>query len=390
MTKKHTARRLVGKRPSIMADLVRRGQQLAADGADIANLAAGIPDYGGPSFLLQAASDAILGGANGYGNGWGDPRLRKAAAARFARYHDIDFNPETEVTITAGASAALNAIMLAFVNPGERVIVFEPFFENFAPQVTIAGGIPKFVCLQAPNWTIDEKVLARAFCSKTKLLLLNSPNNPTGRVLSRAELELIARYCIKHDVLVVSDEAYEPFTYGVPHVPMATIPGMRDRTITIGSISKVFNVSGWRIGDVLAAPHLTEAIRAVNDLSLGAPTPLQAAAVLALEGSYYACFMQNVVGDHRPLRDMLCGALAESGWQFRVPDGTFSVFAEAPANLGANSLEICARLLDEKGILAVPGQSFVRPDRTTRYVRFCFARKRETIEQACQRLIAAR
>ena len=388
MSNNHTARRLIAKRPSIMAELVRRGQQLSREGVDIINLGPGIPDYGGTAFLLDAGAAAITGGANGYGNGWGDPELRKAVAARFQHHHSLGYDPEREVTITAGASAALNAIMLAFVNPGERVIVFEPFFENFAPQVTLAGGVPKFVSLKAPDWTLDEKAFANAFSNKTKLLLLNTPNNPTGRVFSREELEIIAHYCLKHDVLVVSDEAYEPFTYGLAHVPIATLPGMRDQVITIGSISKVFNVSGWRVGDVLAAPHLTDAIRAVNDLSLGAPTPLQKACVTAMQGGHYDAFVQSVRADHIDLRDALCDALRSTGWQFRLPEGTFSVYAEAPAGYGDNSLEICARLLDEKRILAVPGASFTRPNRTSRYVRFCFARRKETIEQACLRLTA--
>ncbi len=379
------ARRVADGQASIMSDLVIQARALKDEGRDVVDLGAGVPDYSAPEFLIEAGIHSLRSGPNSYGDGRGMPALRKALAKLAERSQAVSFNPDTEITVTGGASAAITAALLALVNPRQGVALFEPYFEYFLPQIKLAGGTPKYIALTAPNWTFSESSLKRALSGSTRVLLMNTPHNPTGRVFSHKELERIAHYCVANDIIVVSDETYEPFTFGCKHISIATLPGMRERTLTIGSVSKVFNVAGWRIGSVIAPADLTAAIRRVNNLSLGAPVPLQEAC--AAEMSKYESFVTALVDRHRPLRDRLCVALTEAGLMPFWPEGTLSVFADCTSLGHASDLDVCDYLLNVCGLLAVPGSAFFRAP-GQQFVRFSFARKGETIAAAIAKLRA--
>lgn len=380
-----SARRVAGGHASVMGELVNRARTLKDEGRDVIDLGAGVPDYSAPEFLIEAGVQALRSGPNSYGDGRGLSALRKALAKRFAVTHGVRMNAETDVTICGGASSAITAALLALVNPQDGVAMFEPYFEFFLPQIKLAGGVAKFIPLEAPDWTFRECQLKRALSGNTRVLLLNTPHNPTGRVFTWEELERIAHYCVQRDIIVISDETYEPFTFDCNHVSIATLPGMRDRTITIGSVSKVFNVAGWRIGSAIASPELTRVIRKVNDLSLGAPVPLQEACATAM--SQYDAFVSDLVARHRPLRDQLCETLQASGFQPYKPQGTLSVFADCSGLGYASDVDVCDYLLNVVGVLAVPGSAFFRsPGR--QFVRFSFARKEETMQAAFGKLRA--
>jgi aspartate/methionine/tyrosine aminotransferase len=377
------ARRVASGQPSIMSELVIKARTLKDQGRNVVDLGAGVPDYQAPDFLVQAGIRALCDGPNSYGDGRGMPSLRKAVAQRFAATQGVSVDADTEVTITGGASAAITATLLALVNPRDAVAMFEPYFEYFLPQIQLAGGTAKFIPLHAPDWTFKECQLKRALSGRTRVLLLNTPHNPTGRVFTRAELERIAHYCIANDIIVISDETYEPFTFDCEHISIASLPGMAERTVTIHSVSKVFNVAGWRIGSVIAPPAITAAIRKVNNLSLGAPVPLQEACARAM--TQYDSFVGALVARHKPLRDQLCAALRDAGFEPFVPEGTLSVFAEC-SSLGLPSdIDVCDYLLNVRGLLAAPGSAFFRvPGK--QFVRFSFARQEETIAAAISKL----
>lgn len=379
------ARRVADSHTSIMSELVIRARALKDEGRDVIDLGAGVPDYSAPDFLIEAGVRALREGPNSYGDGRGVASLRKAVAERFAATQGLKFDADSEVTITGGASAAITAALLALVNPRDAVAMFEPYFEFFLPQIKLAGGTVKSIPLTAPDWTFSECNLKRGLSGRTRILLLNTPHNPTGRVFSREELERIAHHCIKNDIIVLSDETYEPFTFDFKHLSIATLPGMRERTITIGSVSKVFNVAGWRIGSVIAPATLTSAIRRVNNLSLGAPIPLQEACAAVMP--QYETFVNGLVARHRPLRDQLCDALSIAGFVPYKPQGTLSVFADCSALGYASDVDVCDYLLNVCGLLAAPGSAFFRtPGR--QFVRFSFARKEETIALAIGKLRA--
>lgn len=381
------AKRVQESRPSIMGDLVRKAADMRESGREVIDLGAGVPDYRAPDFLLDAGAEALRSGNNSYGDSRGVPSLRSAVAAHFQRAQGTSYDANTEVTITAGASAALNSILLSLVNPGDGVVLFAPYFEFFLPQINLAGGRPIFVPLTTPHWTFSDRSLEKVLrWKRTRFLLLNTPHNPTGRVFSLDELQRIAALCLKHDVIVISDETYEPFVYDAPHISIAALPGMRERTITVTSVSKVFNVAGWRVGAVLAAARLTSALRLVNGLSLGAPIPLQEACAEAM--AHYREFTGSLIDLHQPQRDQLCAALEEAGFAVFVPQGTLSIFAAIGSLPFANDLKTCDYLLQECGILAAPGSAFFAAGEGAQYLRFSFARKPETIARAVQALKA--
>lgn len=381
------AKRVQESRPSVMTDLVRKSADMRESGREVIDLGAGVPDYAAPGFLLDAAADSLRTGNNSYGDSRGVPNLRAAVSAHFQRAQGISYDANAEVTITAGASAALNSVLLSLVNPGDGVALFTPYFEFFLPQIRLAGGRPLFVPLSPPTWAFDDKKLEQILRRKrTRFLLLNTPHNPTGRVFSLVELQRIAALCRKHDVIVISDETYEPFVYDAPHISIASLPDMRDRTLTITSVSKVLNVAGWRVGSILACEHLSKAVRLVNGLSLGAPIPLQEACARAM--TRYHEFTGSLVDLHKPLRDQLCAALRKAGFNTYVPEGTLSIFAALASLPFRTDIEACGYLLENCGILAAPGSAFFADGEGTRYLRFSFARKPETITRACQALSA--
>jgi len=351
------------------------------------NLAQGFPDFPAPTAIKEAAVEAIRRDLNQYAITWGTPALRAAIARKFAWYNGVEVNPETEITVCCGATEAMIASLLAVVNPGEEVIIFEPFYENYGPDAIISGAHPRFVTLHEPDWSIDPYELSRAFNDKTRAIVINTPNNPTGKVFSREELEAIARLCVQWDVVAVTDEIYEHILYeGREHLSIASLPGMRERSITINSASKTYSLTGWRVGWAIAPEPIAGSIRKVHDfLTVGAAHPLQeaVAVALAMESSYYA----GLAADYRERRDLLLDALEETGFRPYRPYGAYYIMADV-GHLGfADDIACAMRLVEQGGVATVPGSAFYsEPARGRTKIRFCFPKRRETLEAAAERL----
>lgn len=351
------------------------------------NLAQGFPDFPAPQEIKEAAVKAIHADANQYAITWGTPALRQAIAEKFARYNGVTMDPEKEITVCCGATECMIASLMAIVDPGEEVIVFEPFYENYGPDTILCGAHPRFITLHEPDWHFDEQELTRAFSNKTKAIILNTPNNPTGKVFSREELQFIADLCLKWGVVAVTDEIYEHILYdGASHVSIASLPGMRDQTITINSISKTYSLTGWRVGWAIASAKLTGSIRKVHDfLTVGAAHPLQEAAAIALRSAprYY----QTLAEEYRERRDFLLQALEEVGFRVYRPRGAYYIMTDV-GHLGFQDDFACAYYLVEKiGVATVPGSCFYsRPALGRTKVRFAFPKKMETLKQAAEKL----
>jgi aminotransferase len=354
---------------------------------DAVNLAQGFPDFPCPPELKEAAKAAIDLDINQYAITWGARDFREAIAAKTARFYPgWQVDPETDLTVTCGATEGMIAAMLALVDPGEEVIVFEPFYENYGPDAILSGAIPRYVTLHEPDWRIDPEELATAFGPRTRAIILNSPHNPTGKVFSRVELELIAGLAQEHDALVLTDDIYEHIVYDGEHVPMATLPGMAERTVAVNSLSKTYSVTGWRVGWVIAPAPLTAAIRKVHDfLTVGAAAPLQAAgaAALALPDAYYA----TLADDYRHRRDLLLPSLEAAGLRPFVPDGAYYVMVEISEVTDEDDVTFARRLTADPGVASVPGSSFYsRPELGRTKVRFAFPKREETLAEAARRL----
>ena len=354
---------------------------------DGVNLAQGFPDFAAPEELKQAAASALRADVNQYAITWGAKRLRDALVAKTRRFTALEFDPETEVTVCCGSTECMAATLLAIVDPGDEVIVFEPYYENYGPDAILCDARPRFVRLREPDWSYDPAELEAAFTNRTRAIVLNTPNNPTGKVFRRAELEHIAALCRKWNVVAVTDEIYEHILYdGERHVPLASLDGMRERTVTISGASKTYSVTGWRVGWCLAPPALTNAIRKVHDfLTVGAPAPLQEAVAAALElpESYY----RDLAVRYRERRDFLVPALEAAGFRAFSPRGAYYVMTDISAFGFDDDVSFARHLVAEIGVAAVPGSSFYSDPATGRQrLRFHFARRRETLESAVQRL----
>ena len=351
------------------------------------NLAQGFPDFPAPQEIKDAGCRAIASDVNQYAITWGAPALRSAIAAKHLRCYGMDVDPEREITVTCGATEAMIASILAIVDPGDEVVVFEPFYENYGPDAILAGAVPRFVSLRPPEWTFDPDELAAAFSDKTRGIILNSPNNPTGKVFTRDEQETIAMLCRKWDVVAFSDEIYEHIVYdGAVHVPIATLPGMADRTVTINALSKTYSVTGWRVGWTIASPELTAGIRKVHDfLTVGAAAPLQEAGAIAL--AFPDPYYRKLAGDYVGRRDLLLAGLRSVGFQCDAPRGAYYILADA-AGLGCrDDVAFARRLIETVGVGAVPGSSFFsRPELGRTLLRFAFPKKAETLNEAVARL----
>ena len=351
------------------------------------NLAQGFPDFPAPQEIKDAGCRAIASDVNQYAITWGAPALRSAIAAKHLRCYGMDVDPEREITVTCGATEAMIASILAIVDPGDEVVVFEPFYENYGPDAILAGAVPRFVSLRPPEWTFDPDELAAAFSDKTRGIILNSPNNPTGKVFTRDEQETIAMLCRKWDVVAFSDEIYEHIVYdGAVHVPIATLPGMADRTVTINALSKTYSVTGWRVGWTIASPELTAGIRKVHDfLTVGAAAPLQEAGAIAL--AFPDPYYRTLAGDYVGRRDLLLAGLRSVGFQCDAPRGAYYILADA-AGLGCrDDVAFARRLIETVGVGAVPGSSFFsRPELGRTLLRFAFPKKAETLNEAVARL----
>lgn len=367
--------------------VIREMSRLAAQHQAV-NLAQGFPDFPCPPELKEAACQAIMQDINQYAITWGDRLFREALAEKSARYLGISVDPETEITITCGATEAMASAMMALVDPGDEVIVFEPYYENYGPDAILAGAVPRYVTLHPPEWTFDPADLEAAFNNKTRAIVINTPHNPTGKVFSREELECIADLCQKWGVMAFTDEIYEHILYdGAQHVAMASLPGMKDWTVTINGLSKTYSVTGWRVGTMIAPPELTAAIRKVHDfLTVGAPAPLQRAGVAALKlpQRYY----DDLAATYLEKRNVMLQILEETGIKYFRPQGAYYVMTDI-RGFGFNTdLAFTHFLIKDVGVAVVPGSSFFsRPELGYSYVRFCFSKQPQTLEAARQRLL---
>jgi aspartate/methionine/tyrosine aminotransferase len=351
------------------------------------NLAQGFPDFPAPAAIKEEAARAALGDVNQYAITWGAKRLRDALAAKTARTSGLTYDPETEITICCGSTECMASTLLALVDPGDEVVVFEPFYENYGPDAILSGARPRFVRLREPDWSYDPDELERAFGTRTRAIVINTPNNPTGKVFSREELGHIATLCRKWNVVAVTDEIYEHILYdGAKHVSIASLEGMRERAVTISGASKTYGVTGWRIGWCLAPPALTSAIRKVHDfLTVGAPAPLQEAAAVALDlpDLYY----EQLAAGYRERRDFLLPALERAGFRTFEPRGAYYVMTDISRFGHENDVTFARHLVASVGVAGVPGSSFYsNPADGAQRLRFHFARRRETLAAAVERL----
>jgi aspartate/methionine/tyrosine aminotransferase len=356
------------------------------------NLAQGFPDFPAPAEIKQAAQRAVDSDVNQYAITWGAKNLRNAIARQTALWQGIQIDPEKEITVCCGSTEAMISTLLAVCNAGDEVVIFEPFYENYGPDSVLSGAKPKFVKLRPPRtekgeWTFDEKELRRAFDKNTKAIILNTPNNPTGKVFTRAELELIRDLCVEFNVLAITDEIYEHLLYdGTKHISMASLDGMRERTVTINGMSKTYSVTGWRVGWAIAPPKITNAIRKVHDfLTVGAPAPLQeaGATALSLPPEYYAKLAEG----YRIRRDRLIPALTEAGFRCYRPRGAYYVMTDISAFKFKDDLSFAKYLVQDVGVATVPGSSFYcNPRDGAKQVRFAFCKKPETLDAAAHKL----
>ena len=371
---------------SVIREMTRLAQQHGA-----VNLSQGFPDFAAPEEIKAAAARAVAADVNQYAITWGAKSLRDALVAKQQRFTGLTFDPEREVTVCCGATECMASVMLALVDPGDEVIVFEPFYENYGPDAILSGAVPRFVRLREPEWSFDPAELAAAFNARTRAIVVNTPNNPTGKVFSRAEMEQIAALCRKWDAVCVTDEIYEHILYdGAEHVSMAALDGMRERTVTISGLSKTWSVTGWRIGWCLAPPDLTNAIRKVHDfLTVGAPAPLQeaAATALAMPQDYF----RRLADSYRERREYLVPVLQRAGFKPFPPRGAYYVMTDISDFGFPDDVAFARWLVAEGGVAAVPGSSFYSdPAAGSQRLRFHFARKRETLEAAAERLQSLR
>ena len=345
------------------------------------NFAQGFPDFDPDPRILDAAARALREGYNQYATTWGAPLLRQAIARKQSAAWGRSVDPETEITVSCGATEAMIAATLAAVDPGDEVIVFEPFYENYGPDCVISGAVPRYVPLRPPDWAFDPDELRDAFNDRTRAIVVNTPHNPTGKVYSQAELNLIARLCQEHEAIAITDEIYERLVYSGRHISIATLPGMAERTITISGASKTYSVTGWRIGWLIAPPSLTAAIRKVHDfLTVGAAHPLQIAVAEALE--FPPSFYVELLGDYQERRDAIVAGLQECGFTTSSPDGAYYVMAGIEAFGADDDVAFARRLIEEVAVATVPASSFYHERSLGRgHIRFSFPKKLDTIER---------
>ena len=384
------ASRVSHKAALFTESVIREMTRLAMEHGAV-NLAQGFPDFACPMELKEAASVAIFGDINQYAITWGARDFREQIAEKTQRFYPTwRVDPQTDITVTCGATEGMIAVMLALLDPTDEVVVFEPFYENYGPDAILSGAVPRYVTLHEPDWSIDFDELRAAFGPRTRAVVLNSPHNPTGKVFARAELEQIAKLCQEFDCYVFTDDIYEHITYGPEHIPMATIDGMAARTVAINSLSKTYSVTGWRVGWVIAPAALTAAIRKVHDfLTVGAAAPLQAAGAVALRlpDTYY----HALAAAYLERRDTLIAALAAAGFRTFVPSGAYYVMTDISDLTDEDDVTFARRMTAAPGVATVPGSSFYsRPELGRSKVRFAFPKKLETLEAAASRLAVLR
>ncbi len=378
------AQRLDGFGTSVFTEMSR----LAVEHRAI-NLGQGFPDFPGPDLVKEAAVRAIHGDQNQYAPSHGTPRLRQAIAATFARTYGRAVDPDTEVTVTSGATEALQAAMLAFVDPGDEVIYFEPFYDAYPAQVVFAGGVPRPVRMQPPDWSFDPDELRRAITPETRAILLNTPHNPTGKMFVRSELELIAELALEHDLLIITDEVYDRIIFdGSVHLPIALLPGMWERTVTINSTGKTFSMTGWKIGFAIAPAPLSASIRGTHQfITFATSTPFQEAMAVALEEAESQGYYADLAARYTSLRNLLRDALEGAGLPVLPISGSYFLLADVSGLGFADDVAFCRYLASEIGVAAIPPSAFYAdPSTAPLLARFCFAKRPETIASAAERL----
>ncbi|HEV7744448.1 MAG TPA: aminotransferase class I/II-fold pyridoxal phosphate-dependent enzyme [Pyrinomonadaceae bacterium] len=383
--------RHVSRKASLFTESVIREMTREALKHGAVNLSQGFPDFAAPEDIKRVAMKAIADDINQYAITWGARDFREAIARKTKSYLGFDVDPETELTVTCGSTEGMIAAMMATVNPGEEVVVFEPFYENYAPDAILSDAKPRYVPLRAPDWSFDPQELRAAFNANTKAIIVCNPNNPTGKVFTRAEMEFIAGLCQEFDALCFTDEIYEHILYPrdgaeIQHISMAQIEGMRERTVIVNSMSKTYSVTGWRVGYCIAPPEITSAIRKVHDfLTVGAAAPLQSAGAYAL--SLPAEYYDNLQSGYRARRDLLLPVLESAGFKTFRPDGAYYIMTDISAFGFADDVEFTRHLIRDVGVACVPGSSFYSvPERGQQQVRFCFCKKDETLQLAAERL----
>src|SRR6266550_375033 len=372
---------------SVIREMTRKAMMY-----DAVNLAQGFPDFPAPAEIKRAAQEAIAADINQYAITWGAKSLRNAIARKLQEWQGMTVDPETELTVCCGSTEAIVSTLLAVCNAGDEVVIFEPFYENYGPDAIISGAKPRFVKLRPPatsdgEWTFDERELRAAFHNQTKAIVLNTPNNPSGKVFTRGELELIRDLCVEFNVLAITDEIYQHIVYdGTEHISIASLDGMQERTVTINGMSKTYSVTGWRVGWTIAPPEITNAIRKVHDfLTVGAPAPLQEAGATAL--SLPPVYYQQLAERYRKGRDQLIPALEKAGFLCYRPRGAYYVMTDISAFGAKNDVEFAGYLVKEIGIACVPGSSFYNNPRDgAQQVRFAFCKRDETLDEAARRL----
>jgi aspartate/methionine/tyrosine aminotransferase len=380
------SKRVQGFTESVIREMTRVSAQYGG-----VNLAQGFPNFPPPRELVEAAHRALDGDFHQYAITWGARNLREAIAAKFERFYGTRVDPERQVTVCCGSTEAMLSTLLAVLDPGDEIIIFEPFYENYGPGSIISGAKPVFVPLEPPDLSFDPDRLARAFTPRTRAIIFNTPNNPTGKVFTRRELEIIAELCQRHDVVAITDEIYEHMVYdGYQHIPIATLPGMWDRTVTISGVSKSYSVTGWRIGYTISSPELADGIRRAHDfVTVGAPAPLQEAAVTALNlpMAYYDTLRET----YQARRDLLRGLLDKAGFKTFEPRGAYYILTECAHFLERYGLPddtaFAMYLIKEVGVATVPGSSFyAHPELGRTKIRFCFPKTDDVLLEAGQRL----
>ena len=390
------ARRMLSAKAEQFTESVIREMTRLALRHGAVNLSQGFPDFAAPAEIKEAARKAISDDINQYAITWGAKPLRDAIVEKFERTQGIRVDPEREITICCGSTEAMMSSMMAIINPGDEIVVFEPFYENYGPDAILSGATPRFVKLRPPDWSYDERELAAAFGPNTKAIILNTPNNPTGKVFTRAELEFIRDLCVRWNAFCITDEIYEHILYdGAEHISMARIDGMRERTIVINGMSKTYSVTGWRVGWAIAPPDATQSIRKVHDfLTVGAAAPLQQAGASALHSpqSYY----DKLAASYVEKRERLLKILAAAGFTVFKPRGAYYIMTDIsrfpdpdPARFPADTKDVrfAKYLVEEIGVAVVPGSSFYNDARDgASQVRFTFCKKEETLAAAEARL----
>lgn len=382
MTRIRSARRVSSFADSVFGEMTRLAKLHNA-----VNLSQGFPDFEAPQAIKDAACAAIQAEQNQYAPPYGTLALRGAIAQDFERRFGVPVVADEQVTVCCGSTEAMMAVMMSFIEPGDEIIVFEPFYENYGPDAILAGGVPRYVRLHQPDWSFDPDELKAAFNNRTRAIVINSPNNPTGKVFSRAELEIVAALCQRWDVLAIADEIYERIVYeGHSHVPMASLPGMAERTVTTNGLSKTYSVTGWRVGWAISPPALTGGIRKIHDfLTVAAPTPFHDAGVAAL--SLPDRFYADLTAGYQAKRALMLDILQRHGFTIYPPAGAYYVMTDVKKFGFASDSEFAQYLVKEVGVATVPGSSFyIDPPSAPQTLRFCFSKRDETLHEADRRL----